>query len=380
MICKAACVAFWSQSRQFIRRSPFRRSFICFTALTFLGVIFLVTKVLIPKQDTHALLFITPRSGGFNNQLITVYEAIRCAKKHGRTVVLPLIYENVRADTTSNGVGPFPFEDYFDVSKLERVVRTTTPARLDDEGFPCDILYFKSAPHFKANDKRVPRLLKQQYSKRYQVALKFAHSFKHPWRYVCVDDSLCNPPEEFGVYSDYHNSGQGYNIRASSALRQIRAAFHPSRVVQGIARHITSSIGGRYNAMHVRRGDFKTKCEELPVLCKRFGNYSFVQSREYLLQKAAEMREPLPIFISTTHEDECRDIFRSSSVRTLFMVDFGVPQDVEWALERTDVMSFASQIVASHAAQFVGNRFSSYTSEINNMRYLRDTADIMTFF
>lgn len=372
-------MAHLSLSRQIIRRLPLR-SLICFSKLAFLGAVLIATTVLVPHQDARALLFMTPRSGGFNNQLITVYEAIHCAKKSRRRVVLPLIYENVRADTTSKGMGPFPFEDYFDVSKLENVVRLTTPARLDVEGLPCDTVYFKTAPHFMAGDRRVPRLLKKHYAKRYSINLKFVRSFKRPWQYVCVDDSLCNPPKEFGAYSDYRNSGQGYNIRTSPVLRQIRAAFQPSQVVQRVADYIISSIDGRYNAMHVRRGDFNTKCEELPDLCKRFGNNSFVQSREVLLYKVVDMRESLPIFISTTHVDECREIFKSSKTPIVFMDDFSFPLDIDWVLGRTDIMSFASQIVASHAVHFIGNRFSSYTTEINNMRYLRDAADNLTFF
>lgn len=370
----------WSRSRRFIRRARLK-SLIYFLAVIFLcTTLFTARTTLVSKQDAYALLFITPRSGGFNNQLITVYEAIHCARKHGRRVVLPLIYENVRADTTSKGTGPYPFEDYFDVSKLESVVKLTTPARLDIEGLPCDKVYYSSSPHFMANERRTPRLLKQQYAKMFPINLTFVPRFERVWQYTCVDDSLCGPTEEFGTYSDYQNSGQGYDIRTSTTLRQVRTAFQPSRLVQRLVDHAISDIGGRYNAMHVRRGDFKTKCKELPAVCERFGNDSFIQGPGYLLKKAAEMRESLPVFISTTHVGECKDIFKSSGVRVLFMDDFGVPPGTEWTLNRTDIMSFTSQIVASNAAQFIGNRFSSYTSEINNMRFLKDTSDIMTFF
>lgn len=368
------------RGRRIFRRSRNRSLIPTILLLLASTVLILILSSLSKKSATEKLLFMTPRSGGFNNQLITIYEAIHCAQKHDRTAVLPLIYENVRADTTTKGDGPFPFEDYFDLEQLEKIVKLTTPARLDVERLPCDTIYFATSGHFKANARRIPRLLKQQYVKRYPVNLSFVDDFQKLARYKCVDDSLCDKPDVFGAYSDYKVNGQGYNIRESRVLLDIRAAFKPSHVVRVIADHVMNGIGTRYNAMHIRRGDFSTKCDELPAMCDQFGNDSFVQSSDCLLQKADSMAEKLPLFVSTTHGEECRRIFANSGVKVVFMDDIGVPKGVEWALERIDIISFASQVVASEASQFIGNRFSSYTSEINNMRYLRDPADVPIFF
>lgn len=345
--------------------------------------VFVIWLLLRKKKEPQGFLWLTPRSGGFNNQLITIYEAINCARLHRRTVVLPLIYENVRADTSSKGYGPYPFEDYFDISELSKVVRVTTPAELDIAGIPCDTVHFSTSRHFKANARRIPRLLKQQYRQRFQLNLSFVPFFDYPVEYRCVDDSMCRPKDadSLGEYSNYEVSGQGYNIRSSSVLRMIRGAFKPSKTVLAIANMVLESTGSSFNSVHLRRGDFSTKCSELPKICERFGNESIVQSREAVLSKVQAFREPhLPLFVTTTHASECRDMLQRSGLKLFFLEDTDLPAHLEWAKSRTDILSFSAQIVASRAKQFVGNRFSSFSTEINNMRYLRNSSEELLFF
>lgn len=333
------------------------------------------------QQGQDGLLWMTPRTGGFNNQLITIYEAIRCAQMQKRRVVLPLIYENVRADTSSKGVGPYPFDDYFDIEALSAVIPVTIPQQLDETALPCSTIYYATSPHFKANERRIPRLLKQQYAKRYPINLTFVESVETFKKQACVDDSFCSLPKEFGIYSNYNESGQGYNMRRSPVLKRIREAFRPSSIVQALTENVLKGIDEKFNALHVRRGDFDTKCIELPKVCEQYGNNSFVQSPEWIITRVAQFGNPqLPLFLSTTHPDECRELFRDSGLRPLFMDDYKVPESLIWTLERTDLISFASQLVAAHAEEFVGNRFSSYTTEINNLRYLRDKKDHLSFF
>lgn len=174
--------------------------------------LFLTWISFLRSRTPRGFLWVTPRSGGFNNQLITIYEAINCARIHRRTVVVPLIYENVRADTSSKGYGPFPFEDYFDISELSKVVPVVTPAQLDNAGVPCNTVYFSTSRHFKANARRIPRLLKQQYRQRFHMNLSFVDIFEYPVKHKCVDDSMCRPKDakSLGEYSNYELSGQGY--------------------------------------------------------------------------------------------------------------------------------------------------------------------------
>eukprot|EP00171_Calliarthron_tuberculosum_P003879 IDg3879t1 len=192
-------------------------------------------------EVVERLLWSTPRSGGFNNQLISIYEGIRCAQLLGRTLVLPLMFENVRNDTTTKGVGPFPFEDYFNVEALSAVVRVTTPAELEGwHGRHCSgrVLY-ASSKHFYATERRKPRLFKQQYRRLLGLDAVFSPKLAKAEGMLlrqsepCIDDSACDAriftrTDEFGAYSDYADDGQGYSLRRSMRLKTIRAAFVPS--------------------------------------------------------------------------------------------------------------------------------------------------------
>jgi len=359
--------------------------FLCFS-------LFSLGYVLMKRDDPYEspyeskLLWITPRSGGFNNQMITLTESLRCAQITGRTAVVPLMYSNVRADTNLKGEGPYPFEDYFDVEALRDLLPAITPTELDDVRLPCTVLHYGTTGHFPATAKRIPRLLKEQYARRYPITLNFLASFTNYTSEYCVDDSICSavgvvPEREFGTYSVYNRSGQGYNMRESAKLQQIRKALQPSATVKEVASLVLKNIGGRFNAMHIRRGDFTVKCSQLPETCKEFGKEAFLQSAGWISETLRNFTEPnLPLFVSTTHSDECKKLLAGENVRLIFMEDVQVPPNLRWAETRVDVMSLASQVVASRAEEFVGNRFSSYTTEINNMRFFVDSSDRLRFF
>jgi len=217
-----------------------------------------------PSKPVTRYLFSTPRSGGFNNQLITVYEAIRCAQLLKRTLVLPLIYENVRADTSSKGVGPYPFEDYFDLEALKKVVDVATPEQVLTTGDDCNngTVYFATSTHFYAHEKRIPRLYKQQYVKKYGLNPIFEPSLakrngkKLREEALCIDDSACSTDifrelDEFGLYSDYAKDGQGYSIRDHPRLAGIRSAFQPSYTVRHIADNALAQFGTLFNSVHL---------------------------------------------------------------------------------------------------------------------------------
>ena len=365
---------------KFIRRPSIRRV-LHYGLLLFLFLLF--SSLFRSRSSQVEYVWSTPRTGGFNNQMITIYETIRCAQLHRRTVVLPLIYENVRADTSSKGQGPYPFEDYFDLNGFKGVVDIVSPPFFNKENPPCNTIHYWTSSHFKATGNRIPRLIKQQYTKKLPLVKKFMEKHDRPQHLTCVDDSFCEKQDwqVFGAYSQYNETGQGYNVRNSPELLHIRSAFKPSKVVQQLANFILKSIDSPFNSMHVRRGDFSTKCTEIPKVCEQFGSDAFVQSKQAILTAISNFENPsLPVFISTTHSDECRELLKNANVKLIYFDDFKLPENFSWTLDRTDILSFASQIVSTHAQDFVGNRFSSYTTEINNMRYLRNRKGQISFF
>ena len=331
---------------------------------------------LITTQDRY--LISTPREDGFNNQLITIYRNIICARNLNRTIVLPLMYENVRYDTSAQG--PYPFEDYFKVQKLTSVVNYTTFAQFKSRGFPCRRIGYNKRI-YKSKKKRLPKLLSSVYRR---LGWRFRISLLSPGGFYsdvpCIDDTLCKKSNELGLYGNYSN-GQGYSIKNSVEFRNIRKAMEPSEVVLHIANVTQKMIGGKFNAMHIRRGDYKNKCKKSKQLCDEFGVESFYQSKEWILESIKRYENPeLSLFISTTHDAECKTFFKRSGKSVFTMSDVKIPDEIKWALKRTDIMSYASQIVASKAEEFIGNRFSSYTSTINSMRMLRDNSSEPQFF
>lgn len=202
----------------------------------------------------------------------------------------------------------------------------------------------------------------------------------------CIDDSLCPPyAGELGQYSDYKVNGQGFDIRRSSVFREIRRRLHATVSIQRLAeKWMREEIGQRdFNAMHVRLSDFNTKCEELVKLCHEFGSESIVQSRKTLLTTLKRFsNQSLPIFVSTTDVGMCKGMLntKNSGVPVYYMQDFKLGTEFKDMGRKSDKLALASQVVASYAKEFVGNRFSSFTSEINNMRYLKNGEQKLMFF
>lgn len=336
------------------------------------------------SSSPSRLLWSSPRSDGFNNQLISVYIAIACAHHLNRTLVLPDLYENVRYDTKRQG--PFPFSNYFNLSQLSKVVNITTPSTfrlLETPKQPCDQIYYTEM-------KRMPSIL-AHYGRTYGIKLENVSredpSVMEKVRKEgeCIDDSLCPMEAEdvLGPYSRYNETGNGFVMRLSPFFQRIRTAIVPHTNISQLADHWHSEIRWKFNAMHVRRGDYSSKCFTGPIkmLCERYGPDSAFQSNASLRSAISKFRQnKLPVFISTTNREECQQLLTGIRNRIWYLEDFKIPPPLNWTKYRTDVLALASQILASRSEQFIGNRYSSYTSEINNMRYIRNKSVERLYF
>lgn len=371
-------------------------------------------------------VWITPRSDGFNNQLISVYEGLLCAAVLNRTAVLPYLFENVRKDTTPSG--PYPFEDYFDLGPLTTAgfhpPVTTVPVlrrALDNVSgivstWTLFLRRWQRKPNFHhiCHDGRLYHAEHKSFLHglpvlRFYARRSFRHlqlfnmtssatgrhtpaqtganlkKPEHTFHLQCIDDSLCPSNHiQLGPYSDYRVHGQGFDIRLSPTFHYMRRRLHPAQPIRDLAKAwIKTEIGEKFNAMHVRRSDYLEKCRSDVELCRMFGKSAVVQSEKTLLQTLKRFsNQTLPVFVSTTDVKACKRILSKEKVdvRVVYMQDFGVPTEYQRLRTRTDQLSLASQVVASYANEFVGNRFSSYTSEINNMRYVRNGEQAMMFF
>jgi GDP-fucose protein O-fucosyltransferase len=316
------------------------------------------------------LLFVAPRDDGFSNQRITVAEALRCAARTGRVAVLPLMFSDVRYGTKPKG--PFLFRDYFDLDALAdaAVVSFASPDAAAAAGVACRIVSVKSNPT------RALRAFGDVFGWR-RADLPAGKSV--PGAARCVTQSVCDidyaTPAHFGRYSDFAAAGQGYNVAASANFRRVRAALRPSAPVRSVADVVLGAIGGPFNAVHLRRTDFTAKCAQMRKQCDEFGGDAFVASPAAVVARVLALRQPrLPLFVAT--EDPgwaaatLRPLLTAQNVSIVLATETALPPALQMYSERVDMRSFATQIICSRAEQFVGNRFSSFSSEINNERFL----------
>lgn len=337
-------------------------------------------------RSRRNFLFITPRDDGFNNQRITIAEALYCASQSGAVAVLPLIFANTRYGTKVEG--PYLFRDYFDLSALatSRVANFTTPdvlyaAHLDS----CRIDALPGGPT------RVIDALTAIYNWP-RAGVPHARDRKRSMSSLpsqCRASSRCQikygSPQVFGTTKDYERWGQGYSLEASPAFRRVRAALRPSSTVLAIAATLVGAMDGPYNAVHLRRSDYKKKCLSMRAECRKFGEYSMYVPSSAVVQKVRELPNPsLPLFVATEDKRWAQKMLRpklaAENVTVFLAQEVQLPPDLEDYVGRIDMLSFATQVAASKAECFIGNRFSSFSSEIFNERILRGVDTRKRFF
>eukprot|EP00179_Madagascaria_erythrocladioides_P003851 CAMPEP_0198310806 /NCGR_PEP_ID=MMETSP1450-20131203/2734_1 /TAXON_ID=753684 ORGANISM="Madagascaria erythrocladiodes, Strain CCMP3234" /NCGR_SAMPLE_ID=MMETSP1450 /ASSEMBLY_ACC=CAM_ASM_001115 /LENGTH=385 /DNA_ID=CAMNT_0044013653 /DNA_START=180 /DNA_END=1337 /DNA_ORIENTATION=- len=341
------------------------------------------------KAPPSGVMWVIPRFDGFNNQRITLYHAAYCARARNWTLVVPHMYQAKTYDTR-NVTEPAPFGTFFHVPTLSRLVKVAEPSQAASM---CTTVALRAE-----NDDlcRYPRLM------RYYQGAGFADL-----RYRCVSGMTRkigrNPlPEDvqcfaidmgsleaicplkgdagaFGPYSNYEATGQGFSVTVPT-FREVYSHFKPSRLVLQVKSTLTAelrkALGGanaKYIALHLRRGDYREKCAKLSSLCDRVGAAAFVQSKEDIVGRIRTLDgwSGLPIFIATNDEPGVRSMNLTDAIgaRLVFAGDLDLGP-IDWKEHGPDVFSYAVQLVAAEADFFIGNRISSFSSEITNMRRL----------
>lgn len=339
------------------------------------------TEPIVGSDDlaNRRLLFIVSRDDGFSNQRITVAEGLRCSKLLGRVAVLPPVFANVRYG--AKPMGPYLFRDYFDLEALAaaNAFSFATPGAVAKAAIKCDILNDPNAP------KRVLSTFETQYGwKRRNTPLS-----QIPTDAKCITQASCRTdwrnPAHFGEYSNFSTFGQGYNVLESQNFREVRSALRPSRIVLELAHVFLNKLGSTFNAIHLRRTDFKAKCKSMPDECAVYGENAFVASEDAILSRVMGLPNPrLPLFVATEDpkfvHDTLAPTLREKGVSTVLAQDIPLPHHLMQYRDRVDMLSFATQIAAGRAETFVGNRFSSFSSEIFNERLLGNRTSEKLFF
>lgn len=161
----------------------------------------------------------------------------------------------------------------------------------------------------------------------------------------------------------------------------VRQALKPQQYIIRLADLWQKQINRSFNAMHVRCGDYMHKCAAMRKECAKFGPDAFFQSSQRLRLALTQLWSPgLPVFVSTTHDQESEDILNGMPIDFWITGDCDVPSDLEWMRKRVDMLALTSQVLASRAEEFMANRFSSFSSEINHMRQLQNASARLMFF
>lgn len=304
-----------------------------------------------------ACLILIPRPDGFNNQLLTVYEQLAAALHINATVILPHFV--LSKDTV------VPWEFFFNTDHVKagmRIASLTDVSHLCPQG-----VERPSALSPATNDWRRSLLL-EEYSRKFRLR----------WTAPVKKKSLAGrcmtalPEVDMGTaYSNYSN-GQGYALGAHSWNANFTTAWGlvaPSAAMLGMRDAILDKMPPRFNAVHIRRGDYQWHCQNHPEWAEQFGNSSCWVSKDLVLRRVQEFSEPdLPLFVATNDPEWARTTLLFTNLVDLPAVLSNVGLDYQLP-ERLAVLE---QLVAAYAVGFVGNRFSSFTSTIANLRWKYD--------
>jgi GDP-fucose protein O-fucosyltransferase len=202
---------------------------------------------------------------------------------------------------------------------------------------------------------------------------------------TCVTQHVCTEAlevaDEFGSYRDLRNTGTGYSVARGKTYRPLRAALKPSTFVRQYAEEILARTGSRFNAIHVRRSDFRTK--DVPGVRDEYGREAIYQSLTYIVKRVKGLQDPaLPLFVASEDGSWVRKRLRPaiSGLNIVHSSEVDVPRDMKKHLGEIDIKMFAEQIVCSYAGEFIGNRVSTMTSEIVNERLLRNSSSTISFW
>ena len=400
------------------------------------------------NTTTISYPFVYPqlRPEGFNNQMISLYFYMQMCLQTGRGLALPLVIEsNQWGKFSSMGPkGPFPLLDYFDYEPLMNLIpiyerdyfvhacsNTTlyyiTNARDDSDAAIQDEidLFFT---HLQ--DKNMEKIL----------SLKVINiDWKESLFCKRNSDDECYGNEKFesiiltafnkyllknnqqlinkipnciaiqrhlisGVgfgKSEYFNKEKGYigHSILNKKFANIFSRIQPSKALQCIVHQIIDRIGGPFNGMHIRRGDYITfledyiQNEEIRKASRRrrnrnnnnkllinnkkrkFRPQSILQDDALIIEKiVTDMYLPLyPIFIASDEAIHVkRMILNDSGILNLkvYIIQDFIELFPLWMRDRNDIHLVVEQSLLIHSNIFIGNKLSGVSAYVIRHRLL----------
>jgi len=314
-------------------------------------------------------LVMLPREDGMNNQIQSVVIDLATARREGRTVVLPYLLDHCQWNTTCEG--PFSFSRYFDLLEMRKQgISFTTPSEVVQA---CSKgIYVDSIPHRH----RLIDLYESSFGFRFLVTSNATAE-------ACVSHQHVSQPPGFPPYSQYASHGQGWSLADGFDTEFALATFAlaPAEPILAEANYLLSQMPERFNALHLRRGDYERHCRLGFPGSAEFSPESCFQSKAHIRKKIAGFAEPLPLFVTTDDPQWAKKMFGKQLIRSairfrrrrpavIFVDTFAASAGVTGSQPALtwDQSGMVEQIICANAENFIANRFSSFSARINNMR------------
>jgi len=289
--------------------------------------------------------FIYSPSGGFNNQRIEMETAMIISKMLNRTLIVPPMGKH------SSFYGRYELLTPTQVVPMDKIF----DFRVMNEFVPCvPIGNFRLISYVK------------ELQARYDVRILFHHE-RQNWQERDIIPQMGRVRSRILFLRGaemYHN----WNFAHSHTSKM----FTTVRFTEGIRRVASDCIfsafpDGRFNAIHVRMGDYSPRTPSASVYERQMANRGF--KTDVPLYIATEPSTPKSYFREICNKYKC---FFSKDLDTPLLNKFAeaVPQ----GQIRMDMLGVVEQLICVAAVKFVGTSFSTFSLKIAQMRSFKHFA------
>ncbi len=176
--------------------------------------------------------------------------------------------------------------------------------------------------------------------------------------------------DTLGFYSSFFYLDQPSQARTFDILRNIR----PRPEYEAFAKRVADGLG-RFNAAHVRRGDFK----------QTYGVTTLDRTASDVLSAIEQhfSRSKRLVLLTDEASDPCFDKIRAA-YRDLVFIDHHILENhsrefMDLPAHDSIALAYLSQLVASQSADFIGTMTSTFTALIQRMRANRGKPEPFKF-
>ena len=203
------------------------------------------------------------------------------------------------------------------------------------------------------------------------VVNAFKENRQHQWAFPDNDvDTWCamNQQRTFCSYSYFFLAPESIKRRIRKTISRIQ----PKAVYLNLAKKIANNLS-QYNAIHVRRGDFKEWWVKVPT------------PKEVLANILPIMPTDMPLIICTDNSKD--EMFFASILKAypkaIFIDDY-IMNEYKAELKNlpfddATVIALLSSLVTSDSQCFAGSIFSTFTSSIHRRRLFKDASSPILF-